>query len=327
MPDLRPNQEPGSLPSTGSESARPGSSETLAQIPEVIQTAGSPNENDDRVIKQQVRQFYDQVGWQSGSDGFYQNARYEDLRPVSRAYIDACHARVSRHLKPAGRFLLDGGSGPVQYPAYLAYSQGYQYRVCADISLVALREARRRLAGKGLYVVCDISRLPFKTGVFEGLVSLHTLHHLPPADHSRAYDELYRVLADGEQGVIVNGWTDSALMRLSNSIVKPIEWLLGLYRGKGRQAGQPKTAPAKPSGTFIQKYDAAWLKKILEGKRFQILTWRSVNVRFLRTVIHQKLGGALWLKILFWFEERFPHFFGKYGQYPLIVICKNGSRA
>ena len=51
-------------------------------------------------IKQQVREFYDQVGWQEVSEGLYQNARYEDLRPVSREYIHQCHLRVNRHLQP-----------------------------------------------------------------------------------------------------------------------------------------------------------------------------------------------------------------------------------
>ena len=30
------------------------------------------------------------------------------------------------------------GSGPVQWPEYLTYSEGYQYRLCADISITAL---------------------------------------------------------------------------------------------------------------------------------------------------------------------------------------------
>ena len=48
--------------------------------------------------KQQVREFYDQIGWSQVGDGLYQNARYEDLRPVSREYIHNCHMRVKRHL-------------------------------------------------------------------------------------------------------------------------------------------------------------------------------------------------------------------------------------
>ena len=66
-------------------------------------------------VKDQVRQFYNQVGWQQVEGGVYQNARYEDLRPVAREYIHRCHLRVNRHLKAEGRFLLDAGSGPVQY--------------------------------------------------------------------------------------------------------------------------------------------------------------------------------------------------------------------
>jgi hypothetical protein len=68
----------------------------------------------DTEIKRQVREFYDQVGWQEASDGFYQNASYEDLRPVAQEYIHNCHLRVLRHLNPTGRFLLDAGSGPIQ---------------------------------------------------------------------------------------------------------------------------------------------------------------------------------------------------------------------
>ena len=40
-------------------------------------------------VKQEVRQFYDEVGWKLVSSDIYQNARYEDLRPVSRRYISS----------------------------------------------------------------------------------------------------------------------------------------------------------------------------------------------------------------------------------------------
>src|SRR5512139_3622721 len=130
----------------------------------------------DSEIKKQVREFYDRVGWQEQSDGFYQNASYEDLRPVSHEYIHRCHLRVLRHLNPTGRFLLDAGSGPIQYPEYLEYSKAYQFRVCADISIVALQEARKRIGSHGLFVVCDVANLPFRLDCFDGEISLHTLH-------------------------------------------------------------------------------------------------------------------------------------------------------
>jgi SAM-dependent methyltransferase len=287
-------------------------------------------------VKQQVREFYDQIGWQQVSDGVYQNARYEDLRPVAREYIHRCHLRVGRYLRPAGKYLLDAGSGPVQYPEYLTYSQGYTYRVCLDISILAVQEARKRLGQRGLYVVADVANLPFKPGVFDGVVSLHTLHHLPPQDHAGAYDELYRVLKAGCSAAIVNGWTDSALMRRSAWLVRLMEKANGaVHRLSGgeqaterafRMSENKASGTTKPTGTFIQKYDPAWLRRTLSDKMdYEIRCWRSVNVRFLRAVIHPKLGGRVLLKLLYAVEERYPHYFGERGQYPLIVIRKGSS--
>ena len=80
-------------------------------------------------IKQKIGRFYNEVGWQMEANGLYQNAEYEDLRSVSADYIARAHARVGEHLAPTGEYLLDAGSGPVQYEAYLKYSEGYKRRV------------------------------------------------------------------------------------------------------------------------------------------------------------------------------------------------------
>jgi SAM-dependent methyltransferase len=273
----------------------------------------------DTEIKRQVREFYDQVGWQQVGEGQYQNAHYDDLRTVSQEYIHACHLRVNRHLVPEGRFLLDAGSGPIQYPEYLEYSHGYTKRVCADISIVALQEARQRIGEHGLFVVCDIAHLPFKHGTFEGTVSLHTIHHLPNDEHLQAYDELYRTLSAGCQAVIVNGWASAPLANL-------LDFPLDLRRKVRRSARRLKgdlPRQDKPKGTFVRKNTASNLKKELAGRMdFQIQVWRSVSVRWLRTFIHPHLGGKMILRMLYRLEERYPGFFGENGQYPLITIHK-----
>jgi SAM-dependent methyltransferase len=280
-------------------------------------------------IKQQVREFYDRVGWRLEGDGVYQNARYEDLRPVSAEYIHRCHLRVKRFLKQKGRFLLDAGSGPIQYPEYLTYSQGYSYRVCLDISIVALKEARKRIGKQGLYVVADVANLPFKPGVFDGIVSLHTLHHLNLDDQLRAYMELHRTLAPDSALVVVNGWQDSPLMRRLGWLISLAERVKSRLRDNPQQEivleQRPEAIKKEPKGTFVQKQNAAWLRTQLAGNvkiEYQIYCWRSVSVRFLRAVIHQKLSGKLLLRLLFWLEERSPRWFGEKGQYPIVVIRK-----
>jgi SAM-dependent methyltransferase len=285
--------------------------------------------------KQKVREFYDQVGWHEVGDGHYQNARYEDLRPVAREYIHRCHLRVARHIQPVGRYLLDAGSGPIQYPEYLEYSRGYDYRVCADISIQALLEARARIGEHGLFVVADIANLPFASGVFDGLVSLHTVHHLAREEHLKAYRELYRVLLPGRSGVIVNGWHKPPLGEAIRKLRVFTLRLQGfVYHRLLRRPRQPeKINPVAAfqgeddlKSTFVQKNHPAWFQREVGSQLpLEIWVWRSISVKDMRTFIHKGWGGRGILRALYWLEERFPHWFGVNGQYPLVVIKKSAG--
>ena len=269
--------------------------------------------------KQQVREFYDQIGWSQVSGGLYQNARYEDLRPVSREYIHKCHLRVNRHLAAQGDLFLDAGSGPVQWPEYLAYSAGYLFRVCVDVSITALREARIRLGRHGLYVLADIANLPFKPNAFDGAASMHAIHHLPLSEHKRAYLELDRVLKPERQAVIINGWDNPRLMRM----VEPFIQLGRFLTGRAAKRKKDWAAEKDQAGTYVGKMTPRWLKdELKDDVSFKIYPWRSLSPRFMRWFVRPQLGGRLFLRIVFWLEERFPRFFGENGQYPLIVIRK-----
>jgi SAM-dependent methyltransferase len=282
-------------------------------------------------IKKQVRKFYDQVGWQQVSEGVYQNARYEDLRPVAREYINRCHMRVKRHVEPSGELFLDAGSGPIQYPEYLTYSESYQHRVCLDVSIVALQEARQRIGKHGLFVVGDITRLPFMEECFDGIVTLHTIHHVPFEQQPDAYQDLYRILKSGKTAVLVNGWDNSRLMNDLEWLIKGMQVFLKITRRLMFWKHNPITQKEAmvgvkpgPTKTYTRHFAAATLTEVLTQRDIpvEIRVWRSVSTRFLRAVIHPMLAGKLWLRLLFWLEERFPHFFGKYGQYPLIIVRK-----
>jgi SAM-dependent methyltransferase len=207
--------------------------------------------------------------------------------------------------------------------------------VCADISIVALAEARQRIGdrstgGSGLFVVSDIANLPFRRDAFDGVVSLHTIHHLPFEEHKQAYQEVHRVLAPTKSAVVVNGWQDSVLMRY---FVLPIKWRNRTRKRirknlrnlrQGRLNSHNGSSKPKGKGTFVSKHDVEWLKKEVGSlMHLEIFVWRSVSVRFLREYINPDLGGKWLLRKLYDLEERFPHFFGEHGQYPMIVIKKN----
>ncbi len=269
--------------------------------------------------RQQVREFYDQIGWSQVSEGVYQNARYEDLRPVAREYIHACHMRIHRYISASGDYLLDAGSGPVQYPEYLGYSSYYHYRVCADLSITALREARKQVGVQGLYVVADVARLPFRPDTFDAAISMHTIHHLPLQEHKRAYFELQRVLKPNQCAAVVNGWHEPLLMKWAEPFIR-----LGRYlTGRSVKRKKDWSMETEQAGTFVEKMTPRWLKQELGGAvRYEIYPWRSLSPRFMRWFIRPHLAGRLVLRMVFWLEERFPAFFGLNGQYPLIVIKK-----
>jgi SAM-dependent methyltransferase len=283
-------------------------------------------------VKAQVRAFYDAVGWKQIGEGVYQNARYEDLRPVSREYIHHCHLRLGEYLPPTGRFLLDAGSGPIQYPEYMEYSRGFQRRVCLDISRLALVEARTRIGEHGLFVVGDIANLPFRDEVFDGLVSLHTVHHLLAEEHQRAFIEFYRVLRPGGKAAVVYSWgSRSPLMRLA---AMPIALAFGAQRlyGRLRRGRRSETeferslaaaGPAGASSTFTYKHDYRWVTRnlgVLPG--LEVRVWRTVSTSFLRAFIHRRLLGQVWLRGLYWCEERAPRLLGRLGQYPAILFAR-----
>jgi ubiquinone/menaquinone biosynthesis C-methylase UbiE len=285
-------------------------------------------------IQEEVRRFYDSIGWKQIGQDLFQNARYEDLRPVSREYLHRCHLRVGEKLPRSGRYLLDVGSGPIQYPEYLTYSASYEYRVCLDLSHRALVEARKRIGRHGLFVVGDAARLPFRSAAVEGLVSLHTVHHLPPGQQETAYREFYRTLRPGGSAATVYSWGDqSAMTRIFSPFIRAAFWGIRLYR---RLLGKPLRAEIEleasrrsakelldSSGTFTHKHTYGWMMTTLgDLPEFEITVWRSVSTQFLRAFIHQPFLGKFWLRLIYRLEQQLPRWFGRMGQYPLVSFSR-----
>ena len=285
-------------------------------------------------VQQQVRAFYDAVGWKQIGPGLYQNARYEDLRPVSREYVHGCHVRLGLQLPPAGRFFLDAGSGPIQYPEYLDYSRRFRRRVCLDVSRLALVEARQRIGEHGLFVIGDIARLPFRRDVFDAAASLHTIHHLPAGEQGRAFAELVRCLAPGGRVGVVYSWGERAgIVRWARPALWLAESARRLVRVARRRARGGRATPGgeaeallRTPGSFTYKHDFAWASNNLRALgELRVVVWRSVSTAMLRGLVHPFLLGRLGLRWLFALENLAPRFFGRHGAYSTILITKAGA--
>jgi ubiquinone/menaquinone biosynthesis C-methylase UbiE/uncharacterized protein YbaR (Trm112 family) len=277
----------------------------------------------DAAEKHGVKVFYDQVGWQQDAEGIFEDARrFEDLRPVVAEYIRRCHQRVAQYIDAQGEFLLDVASGPVQYDEYRAYSQGYRYRVCVDISIAALRSAQQRLGNHGIYILGDITQMPFADETFEGAISLHTIYHVPAAQQPKAFTEIHRVLKLGHRAAVVYSWGGHAwltrLCLLPQAILRRLKSLLAPTEAVSQL---PQHADAAPTltGHF---FGYTWFINYPWPFSWQIRVWRSLSVEVTRTYIHAWLAGRWILKAWYCLEEKCPRLLARLGQYPIVVIKK-----
>lgn len=292
--------------------------------------------------------FYDEIGWRSGEDHNFRDAeRFEDLRPVSREYIHLCHLRINKHISPRGEYLLDVASGPVQYREYLTYSEGYDRRICADISITALKAAKEKLGDRGIYIQCDITQLPLKDASVDGFVSLHTIYHVPAEKQIAAFRQLERVLMNDRTGVVVYTWGPHCLTMELLTAKFPLAYALQRFLRSALPAflvGWLKRASGAhtPAGTaghpsvdsttngprlYFHPHDYAWFQRNIASRAdWDILVWRSVSVPFLKRYVHAgRLGGPL-LSALFRIENAFPGCFGRFGQYPLMVHSSSSEQ-
>lgn len=109
-----------------------------------------------------------------------------------------------RRLSPDD-LLLDAGVGGGD-PAIAAH----QNAVGLDLSRTQLEEATRHL--DVALVRGDMTRLPFDEDTFDAVAAIHSLIHVPLADHSRVIEEFRRVLRPGGVLLVTEGgeeWTGS----------------------------------------------------------------------------------------------------------------------
>jgi SAM-dependent methyltransferase len=257
-------------------------------------------------IEDQVRDFYDEQGWQADSaapDAVHTDAQlWEDLRPAAAAYVSACRRKVLDFLPEGGDRILDAGSGPIQYPEYLEYSSGFAKRVCVDLSQRALDEARAKLGDRGEYVRASILELPFPDRDFDAVVSLHTIYHIESDRQESAVRELLRVLKPGGKAVVVYANPDRLAARL-----------------KRLARREPNTASAP---IYFFAHPLWWWKRFSDEAVVELVPWRSLNANESRRLIPDNRLGIRMFRALLAFERTFPRRATSWGCYPMIVFTK-----
>lgn len=269
--------------------------------------------------KQLVQSFYDQKGWNVNEEGNYEDAViYEDLRDVAKEYIKKCHDRVSRFLNPSGHYMLDAACGALQYDDYLQYSEGYKYRVCVDFSFQALCEAKKKLKEKGIYVLADMTNMPFKDNILDGFVSLNTIYHIPKSQQVQAINELYRLLAKDGKGIVVYDWFKHSPWM--NVTMLPFRAFVFLKNRLLRVLGKTFGTGVPHKRLYFYAHNQEFFKANLPP--FKVAVWRSLSVHFMRYYVHKWFFGRRFLSWVYQKEEKYPELCGLKGEYPMFVFEK-----
>jgi len=271
---------------------------------------------------QQVQSFYDEVGWQKTDEGKYEDtSRFVDNRPVVLNYLGGCNKRIVKHIAGRGRYIVDVACGPIHYDAYRAMSDGYDYRICIDVSLQALREAKKQMGDRGIYVMADVTNMPLRDQSVDDVISLHTLYHVPADKQITALKEIHRILKPGATGVVIYRWgKHSQLMRAAMSPIRVLNRLrlLSKHIQRAKNTGERQLYACTHSYIFFKRRQC--------GFAMDIVVWSSLSSAFTKSYIPDGRLGIFLLKIVAKLEDYMPHALGRFGEYPLFII-KRGTPA
>lgn len=264
---------------------------------------------DDRGVTDEVESLYENIGWRMVGDVTYDAQTSEDLRSHSAAYVSRCRMRVARHLPASGQRLLDMASGPVQYPEYLKYSEGFETRVCVDLSQRALDMAKEKLGARGEYHVGDFAEMQLEP--VDAAVSLHTIYHIDKDRQEAVVRRLIAVTKPGGSIVIVY----SNPRYFVSALLSPVRRMLKAIRPSRMSAPAPDTI-------YFHRHPLSWWKQFEDAGRVEIHPWRTFSTREHLALFPDNAVGEKMFAALFSLEERFPTLFRNFGCYPMIVIRK-----
>jgi ubiquinone/menaquinone biosynthesis C-methylase UbiE len=285
--------------------------------------SGKDSRKDMSADKKRVFEYYNEVDFKVREyfNIYGDTQKWVDERPVSLAYLRNSFNKAARFYPPTGKFILDIGSGPIGFKEYINLSNGYEYRICIDISVNALLQAKinmHKANKKGFFICGDITEIPLKSNTCDTVLCQHILYHLPKNDQLVAVNEMYRVAKNTSKVVIVYNWFYySWMMNISLNIIQ-------LYRIGRYFSGKlyVKIFKSKPH-LYFYAHNPNWFKKSFRfSEDLEIYCWRSTNKYFLTLFIHKWFFGKQILNKLMKIEDKFPKFMGIFGEYPVIVITK-----
>jgi len=208
-------------------------------------------------------------------------------------------------------------SGPIQYKEYLEYSKNFKKRYCVDLSSGALEKAKKKIGDHGVFLHGSFFDIPMEENFFDCAVSLHTIYHIDKDKQEEAVRKLLYVTKPGKPVIIVYSNPNTLFVSLPFRLLKKVMNILKSPDKKGKQD--------EVLSLYFHAHPIEWWSRFGDIASVKILPWRSFASHYQKMIIPNNKIGSRMFGALFNLEERFPDFFVKHFQYPMIILTKRKS--
>lgn len=261
-----------------------------------------------------IAEFYQGEGWKADESGeFTDTKNFVDTRDAPLNYTRKCIARLARHFRNGGDYLLDAGSGPIAHDGLLAYGDAFKRRVCVDLSAQALRGAKTKLGDRGVYLQANLTTLPIKTGTMDAVTCNHVIYQLPDEQQVLAIKELWRVLKPGGIAVVVYWWWPYA----------PLAWRIEKLAQSLGWRREVDFGASEDAELFHRPHERSWFEAHDWPFRYDYDSFRVVDNPFMRRYVPDGWRGQAFLGALYMMQVAAPRLCGKHGAIPAILIYKD----
>ena len=270
--------------------------------------------------EERISKFYTKVGWETEAGITEDARRYEDLREYAQEYVSKCRLRVLDHIPDSGENMLDMASGPIQYIEYLEYSRNFKKRYCIDLSAEALESAKKKIGDHGVFLHGSFFDIHLEENYFDCTISLHTIYHIDKDRQEDAVRKLIEVTKPGKPVIIVYINPGAIVTILISS------WPLRVFRSFKRLLKKNNKGTKEESmSLYNYAHPLGWWFRFEDIADINILPWRSFTSNIQKRIVPNNKMGSKMLSFLFNLEKRFPKFFVRYFQYPMIILTKRNS--
>jgi len=270
----------------------------------------------DKKPKDTVRKFYDSYGWKrEGESGrFMDEVAHEDQNEIVRRYMFENENRYLQYFEQGGQYFLDAGCGaePRRH-----FSSKFKFHVCTDFSETGLIEARKLLGEDGQYVQADLAALPFKSGIFGGVLASHVLYHVDKDDQPKVVQEFQRILQPTRYAIVFYASKYNLV-----SVFQKLRKIVTNLSKKLFSRSSTSSPPVNPTDRPRLYYQPIPLKTLLQGLPKTDVTCLRTLTKAETTLLAKLHLLKIVVPILMFCEHHFPHFMRRIGVYLTIRIEK-----